>query len=76
MPLSEPIYTTDGARMDEIPVPKGTKVMVGTIGCNTNKALWGEDAYEWKPDRWLSLPSAVADAHIPGVYSNMYVPLI
>ena len=36
--------------------------------------MWGEDALEWKPERWLApLPSTVADAKIPGVYSNLYV---
>ena len=59
----------------EIPLPKDTTVMVGVISSNTSKALWGEDAYEWKPDRWLSpLPETICDAKIPGVYSNLYVP--
>ena len=39
---------------------------------NVNKVLWGEDANEWKPERWLSpLPVSVTDAKIPGVYSNL-----
>ena len=57
----------------EIPLPKDTTVMVGVISSNTSKALWGEDAYEWNPDRWLSkLPDALLEARIPGVYSNLY----
>ncbi|KAH9936146.1 cytochrome P450 [Fomitopsis serialis] len=72
LPLSEPIFATDGTRMDEIPLVKGSQVILGFLGCNTSKALWGEDAYEWKPERWLSsLPSNVTDARIPGVYSNL-----
>ncbi|KAH9841449.1 cytochrome P450 [Rhodofomes roseus] len=72
LPLSEPIYTTDGTRMDEIPVVKGSQVMLGFLGCNTSKAVWGEDAHEWKPERWLSpFPSSVTEARIPGVYSNI-----
>ncbi|CDO71925.1 hypothetical protein BN946_scf184940.g72 [Trametes cinnabarina] len=40
--------------------------------CNCNKELWGEDAYEWRPERWLEpLPRALEDAHIPGVYSHL-----
>lgn len=35
---------------------------------------WGEDALEWKPERWLKpLPRAVEDAWIPGIYSNTSV---
>lgn len=38
------------------------------------KELWGEDADEWKPERWLSpLPDAVLNANIPGVFPNLYV---
>ena len=39
---------------------------------NNDKAIWGEDAREWKPERWLTpLPAAVEDARIPGVYGNL-----
>ncbi len=72
MPLSIPIRGVDGKLIHEIPVPKGTEVMVGIRESNRNKAIWGEDALEWKPERWLSpLPETVAGAHIPGVYSNL-----
>ena len=60
--------------MHEILIPKDTTVMVGLLASNQNKRLWGEDAQEWKPERWLSpLPETVTEAKIPGVYSNLYV---
>ncbi|PIL23096.1 cytochrome P450 [Ganoderma sinense ZZ0214-1] len=72
LPLSEPVRGRDGTMMHEVPIPKDTSVFVGIYSSNTRKALWGEDAYEWKPERWLSrLPEAVMDAKIPGVYSNL-----
>ncbi|KAI0355902.1 cytochrome P450 [Trametes cingulata] len=72
LPLSEPVRGLDGRLMHEILVPKDTPVFVGIAASNTNKALWGEDAYEWKPERWLQpLPDAVLDAKIPGVYANL-----
>ncbi|KAH9838240.1 cytochrome P450 monooxygenase [Rhodofomes roseus] len=72
LPLSEPIQGRDGKTIREIPIPKGTQIIVGVLGSNTNKALWGDDALEWNPERWLApLPSAVTDAPIPGVYSNL-----
>ena len=74
LPLSEPIYDENGHRFDEIAMPKDSQVLLGFFGCNTSKKLWGEDAYEWKPERWLApLPRAVEDAHIPGIYANLYV---
>ncbi|KAJ2929646.1 hypothetical protein H1R20_g7436, partial [Candolleomyces eurysporus] len=34
--------------------------------------IWGPDASEWKPERWLSpLPDRVAEARVPGIYSHM-----
>lgn len=58
--------------LSEVPVPKGTPVMVAIQACNRSKALWGDDALEWKPERWLApLPDALSKAHIPGVYSNL-----
>ncbi|KAJ3532760.1 hypothetical protein NM688_g7376 [Phlebia brevispora] len=72
MPLSEPIQGVDGTMISEIIVPKGTMVIVGIRSCNRNKRIWGDDALEWKPERWLdSLPSAVKEAKVPGVYANL-----
>lgn len=72
LPLSEPIRGIDGTLMHEIAIPKDTSISVGILACNRNKAIWGEDATEWKPERWLSpLPTSVENAHIPGVYSHL-----
>lgn len=74
LPLSAPITGVDGSTISEILVPKDTAIMVGIFSSNRNKAVWGEDAREWKPERWLSgLPESVSEAKIPGVYSNLYV---
>jgi len=72
MPLSSPLRGLDGKLMHEIPVPKGTMILTGLLASNRNKALWGADAHEWKPERWLSpLPESLTNAHIPGVYSHL-----
>lgn len=72
MPLSTPIKGVDGKPIHEVFVPKGTDIYIASYACNRNPALWGEDAHEWKPERWLSpLPGAVTDARIPGIYSNL-----
>ncbi|KZT70367.1 cytochrome P450 [Daedalea quercina L-15889] len=72
VPLSKPIYGTDGALMSELTVSAGTEVLIGTLGCNTSKAFWGEDALEWKPERWLSpLPESITGVGMPSVTSNL-----
>ena len=74
MPLKDPIRGRDGAIMHEILVPRGTMVLNQYWLCNTSKHIWGNDALEWNPERWLApLPQEVLEARIPGVYSNMYV---
>ncbi|KAM5532962.1 hypothetical protein V8D89_013359, partial [Ganoderma adspersum] len=76
LPLHEPIRGTDGALITEVAVPKGTVAVLNLGACNTNRAVWGEDAYEWKPDRFLSpLPRSVEAARVPGVYANLEVVL-
>ncbi|EEB97172.1 hypothetical protein MPER_03560 [Moniliophthora perniciosa FA553] len=43
------------------------------MNLNRSPALWGEDANEWNPGRWLKpLPKTVTDANLPGVYPNLY----
>ncbi|TFK18274.1 cytochrome P450 [Coprinopsis marcescibilis] len=78
IPLSHPIVSTDGKVMNEVMVPRGTDLNVSIVSCNRDPLIWGPDAHEWKPERWLSpLPQSVAEARIPGVYSNLQVsPLL
>ncbi|CCM01003.1 uncharacterized protein FIBRA_03051 [Fibroporia radiculosa] len=72
LPLAEPIVGVDGSLISDIPVVKGTEVIIGILGCNARKELWGEDAHEWKPERWLApLPEKVIKSTIPGVYANL-----
>ncbi len=60
--------------MREIFVPKDTQIFVSINSSNKNLAIWGPDAAEWKPERWLRpLPETVLDAKMPGVYSNLCV---
>ena len=72
LPLSTPIKDRFGNTISEIPILKGTNVQVNIYGYNRNKELWGEDAEEWKPERWLSpLPEPLIQSRMPGVYSHM-----
>ena len=72
LPLSQPVRGVNGTMMSEIPVAKGTVVLSNIPACNRNRAVWGEDALEWKPERWLQpLPRSVEEAHVPGIYANL-----
>ncbi|KAJ3920027.1 cytochrome P450 [Lentinula edodes] len=72
IPLLKPIIGLDGTEIHEVAVPNDTAVIVSLSNSNRNSDLWGEDADEWKPERWLSpLPKALVEARIPGVYSHL-----
>src|SRR6266702_825728 len=71
LPLSSPIQDVDGREVHEIFVPKNTTVFPHIYNLNRDPSIWGTDAAEWKPERWLApLPKSVADANIQGVYAN------
>ncbi|KAF8896762.1 cytochrome p450 [Gymnopilus junonius] len=70
--LSKPIKGLDGQKLNEIYVPKNSKVIVSILAGNCNPEVWGKDSYEWKPERWLGpLPETVTETRLPGVYSHM-----
>ncbi|KAH9919294.1 cytochrome P450 [Fomitopsis serialis] len=72
LPLFKPITLTDGRQISEIPIAKGSEILLEFLGCNISQSLWGEDSLEWKPERWLSeISTKVADARVPGVYSHL-----
>lgn len=72
LPLSKPITGIDGREMSSIAVPKDTLIFISILMANRDTSLWGPDAREWKPERWLSpLPEQLADARMPGIYSQM-----
>ena len=77
LPLTWPVRGNDGTMLSEILVPRGTLVVPNLQACNRNKALWGEDALQWRPERWMGeLPRELYDARVPGIYSNLYVFLL
>ncbi|KAI0823081.1 cytochrome P450 [Trametes gibbosa] len=72
LPLATPVRGLDGELMTAVPLAKSTRIITDLISCNHDPALWGPDATQWRPERWLEgLPKEVEDAHIPGVYSHL-----
>ncbi|KAF8202148.1 cytochrome P450 [Pholiota molesta] len=72
LPLSNPIKGVDGRAISEVFVPTDTKLTIGIMASNRNPELWGPDAHEFKPERWLNpLPDTLTAAHLPGIYSHL-----
>ena len=76
VPLQFPIKDEKtGRELNEIVIRKGTPVYVGLGATNRSTSLWGEDAAEFKPERWMGRhahESTVEQIKTPGIFSNMY----
>ncbi|GAA6000333.1 hypothetical protein JCM10207_007966 [Rhodosporidiobolus poonsookiae] len=55
LPLSTPIpsATEPGKFLSHVPVKKGQLIEIGIFAANRNKAVFGEDVDEFRPERWL-----------------------
>ncbi|KAI9464900.1 cytochrome P450 [Boletus coccyginus] len=53
IPLSEPIRTKSGEMVDSLTIAKGTLVTNPMSCMNRSAAIWGEDAKDFRPSRWL-----------------------
>ncbi|KIJ66116.1 hypothetical protein HYDPIDRAFT_110276 [Hydnomerulius pinastri MD-312] len=71
LPLSQPITTESGEVINEVPIPKGTRIVASIAAYNRNTELWGEDAHEFNPNRWLDGGANRKKAVSIGVYSNL-----
>lgn len=72
VPLHIPVKGSDGQMISKIHVSKNQNIIIGIANCNRDTRLWGSDATEWKPQRWLEpLPQSLLEAHIPGVSPNL-----
>ncbi|KIM47090.1 hypothetical protein M413DRAFT_440621 [Hebeloma cylindrosporum] len=57
LPLTEPIATASGTYIDSLFIEKGMTIRVPVAGVNRSEALWGSDANEFNPERWLIVDS-------------------
>ncbi|KAH9025552.1 cytochrome P450 [Lactarius hengduanensis] len=53
LPLAFPITTKSGQQITSIPIKKGTPIDISPAVYNRLPDVWGEDANEWNPERFL-----------------------
>ncbi|KAF9258814.1 cytochrome P450 [Marasmius fiardii PR-910] len=53
IPLDYPVIDASGSVLSEILVVKGQRILADIAGYNTLKQVWGEDAEEWNPRRFI-----------------------
>ncbi|KAL0058914.1 hypothetical protein AAF712_014378 [Marasmius tenuissimus] len=66
IPLDLPVVDASGSVLREIPVTKGQRIVSSIYNYNRLKKVWGEDADDWRPERFL-------DARPPtlGIFGNL-----
>ncbi|KAK0431714.1 cytochrome P450 [Armillaria borealis] len=69
IPLGEPIATTDSTIAYEVPVSKGQIVTASVYTYNRLPSVWGDDAEQWNPQRFLQ-PREREQVSL-GVFSNL-----
>ncbi|KAK0452757.1 cytochrome P450 [Desarmillaria tabescens] len=79
LPLNNPITTTSGKVLHELPIPKGLQIISSVAAYNRvclwrhaeNKEIFGDDADVFNPERWLreSVPKTTASL---GVYGSLF----
>ncbi|KAI0319080.1 cytochrome P450 [Amylostereum chailletii] len=69
IPLASPVTTKTGEEISSIPVKKGQYIHISICGYNRLPSVWGDDAHEWNPDRFLNMDKAKQTS--VGVYANL-----
>ncbi|KAF8065363.1 cytochrome P450 [Lyophyllum atratum] len=69
LPLNTPITDTKGVVHDTLRIYKGQYILIPILAVNRDKSIWGEDALEFRPERWQNIPEAAGK--VPGVWGNM-----
>jgi len=69
VPLSKPFIDRHGVKRHELRLREGDSILIPILAIHRLKSLWGEDADEFKPERWEAIPEAVKA--IPGVFGNL-----
>ncbi|KAG8933006.1 hypothetical protein FRC00_013747 [Tulasnella sp. 408] len=71
IPVSKPYIDKNGVERTEISIGAGEEIIIPITVINRDKEIWGEDADELKPERWLEGNTHPRSSEIPGVFSSM-----
>ncbi|KAK7030981.1 hypothetical protein VNI00_010208 [Paramarasmius palmivorus] len=53
IPLEIPVIGSSGQEVTEVPVIPGQRIIIDIASCNRLESVWGPDANEWNPARFL-----------------------
>ncbi|KAF8597174.1 cytochrome P450 [Ceratobasidium sp. AG-I] len=68
IPVGEEYKDRYGVTQTHVNIQKGDNIYIPIIAMNRSRDVWGEDANDFKPERWDNLPEAAKD--MPGVWGH------
>ncbi|KAJ7696718.1 cytochrome P450 [Mycena rosella] len=71
LPLASEIVTTTGKHIRELPIQKGQSIFLALGAYQRLESLWGSDADEFKPSRWLE--GDPCPGYALGPYAQLHV---
>lgn len=71
VPLSKPITTPSGRTLSSIPVQAGQVLFISITAINKSTSVFGSDANEFRPERWLDGSVGSEEGKSVGVYSHL-----
>ncbi|KAG1854210.1 cytochrome P450 [Suillus subalutaceus] len=54
LPLQFPTRSRSGGYTSTVAIPEGVHTIISILAANRHREMWGADANEWRPERWLS----------------------
>ncbi|KEP46042.1 cytochrome P450 family protein, partial [Rhizoctonia solani 123E] len=69
IPVSKSYKDKHGVERNYISVQKGDIILIPILTLHGMKEIWGEDASEFRPERWEHLPEAADE--VPGVVGHL-----
>ncbi|CAE6439362.1 unnamed protein product [Rhizoctonia solani] len=69
IPVGESYTDIHGNLQNGIRVRKGDSIVIPLLAMNRAKDVWGDDALDFKPERWDNLPETVKN--MPGAWSHL-----
>ncbi|KAI5899118.1 cytochrome P450 [Schizophyllum commune H4-8] len=70
VPLARPYTYTKGREHEQIVVRKGQQFMLSIHNLHRAKEIWGDDADQFRPERWETLPDTVKS--VPSVWNHLF----
>ncbi|TBU24977.1 cytochrome P450 [Dichomitus squalens] len=69
IPVSQPYTDERGKVQHNIGVAAKNRIFIPILALHTSKQIWGDDALEFKPERWDNPPEAIAN--MPGIWGHL-----